>query len=289
MGKNKHKQQSTQQASDSGGNSTNRIICESQKEKVGFVESLFGIPKIRSDIASLGLSMATFGSRFDGLKALEVRVEEISGKIDKLTVAERRVAELETKISALCEEGQEALKVVKRDLNTHVSERDQGLIREKELTSEIEALRVQIDSLLSDATSAYIPNDSMEIFGLSRRDLEIGNGREKFSALRAWCDLLEWTEDGDATGFVRQFRRVDSAVEALQERDVIRRRIAVAVRSVIAKSLKAAFDVSWDFIGEAFDENRHYTAGGGTKIVAAHGALITRDGQVLDKALVVCE
>lgn len=267
----------------------NRPRIQDQSPKSGFFETVFGIPKIRADIEQLSLTVKAFEDRLGELKTLEARVAKIGEKIDSLTeIANARVKELEGDAKKLNGE-KDAILLESKNKERAVSvERGEWKKTENSLIAKMTELESEIAELRREKSSIFLPNSAMAVFGLTREDVEAGAGREKFASVRAWCDFLEWSEGGDATNFVRQFRRVDGEVGALEDRDLIRGRMAAVVRDTVSKNLKAAFEVSWDFIEQVYDEERHYSSEGGTEIVAVHGALIARDGKVLEKARVAC-
>jgi hypothetical protein len=155
-----------------------------------------------------------------------------------------------------------------------------------------EELQAANELLSDEKVSVYLSDAALAVFGLTREEARAGTGKNKFALLRVWCNFIDWSAGGDVGGFVRQFKKVDSELGDLQpdsEREIIRARIATEIKTTVSTNLKASLEVAWDFVGQSYDETRHYSESeSGTEISVVRSALISRDGNVLERARVEC-
>ena len=172
------------------------------------------------------------------------------------------------------------------------------------------ALRLQLDSqadysqvknelstlrMEQSAFATIFPDHALTIFGIGdRKDLTQPDNLKLLPVIFAWLTFVEWSQKEESQNFVAMFRKVDAAVWEVLQKDErlekVRANIAGSVRNVIDRALRAGFEVNWSFVGQGYEESQHHSeSGGGTTITVVKTALITRDGEIRDKARVECK
>lgn len=165
----------------------------------------------------------------------------------------------------------------------------------KSLADEVADLREKEASLSSDlaAFKVFLPDSELAVFGLRREQLANPQMATWFPAIRAWCGLVEWSKTGTCEAFLAEFKKFASALLTLRDDamlDNIRSNIAEAISEVVARNLRADIQVNWNYVGESYDENLHFSRGGkGTTIKFVSGALVVINGKILDRAEVETE
>lgn len=238
-------------------------------------QNLGCLDKLSSDISLLATKEELAGLR-----------SKVEGFADEFRAAIERLGNVQDVLHVV-EKNAEAV-AEKAKLNARIKELEE---QNSKLAEECKNNNEGSEKLLKAMEEVY-PDFALSIFGMKRRDVTDGTDKARMAALRLWCNFIDWSEEGDAMGFVNEFRKIDRAVLRLKDApdiEQIRERIGVAVRDVIAQKIKDRVSVSWDFVGQIIDSAKQFSTGGGQKIVFVKSALISRDGSILEKSEVVCQ
>jgi hypothetical protein len=235
----------------------------------------------RFDKLSAGISLLVTKEELTGVRS------KVEGFADEFRAAMDRLAKVQEILRLVAKAAEET--VEKANLNARIKELEE---RNSKLGEECRKAEEELLEKSLKDIDAFYPDSALCIFGLKRKDVADGTDKARIAALRLWCNFAEWSENGEAKGFVNEFRKIDRAVLGLKDSPAIkeiRDRIGSAVRDIISQNIKAGMSVSWDFVEQIIDSAKHFSAGGGQRIVFVKSALIARDGAVLEKAEVECE
>lgn len=298
MGKKNNKKQihggKNGSSSQSGQQTGHPIICDVPRETAGSTKISFWSRMLGNRSHSRDTERDWLEQQFKNIIA--TFKTQLTGTEDKVGKLENQINEILTHMACGADvnkkEAEETGRLHAIERKLQESQRAWDLEKAK-LDEENRKLGADINDLMQEKPSVYLPNVRLAVFGIHRKDVDNGAAKKYFALLRVWCNFLEWSENGDASGFVRQFRKVDVELTALQdgeERETIRNRVAQEIANTVSKNLKATFEVRWDFKDCSYDESIHWSrTHRGVLVRVVTGALINRDGNVLEKADVECE
>jgi hypothetical protein len=229
---------------------------------------------------------AVFDSQNEATTKQRETLRSLAAEIDKL--------EKMQKLSDSLLKSQEQIADLKKEIEKSEDSRQRDTAAKDEKIEELQRHVAAIQQKPSIGESVFLPNPALQIFGVSRAEIDSGAAAGFHGSLRAWCDFDEWTQSAskNADEFAKRFACVDNAICALPDgkRDEVRKNIVDFARNKLMPRFNDKIEISWDYAGQIYDERVHYQKKiTGTKIVKVASASVSIGGAMKVRATVECE